>query len=142
MVRYCIRVSTLDQKIDRQLTFAQAISLLLNRLIDFLSTRDLLNLVDFITSKKAFIKVLDLNIDTTSSIGKFFLTIIAVIAQLERGRHIYTFMERCDEDSSLTLGNGAVKIFLSTKGTIDDVSPELKHFLNYVDSGIVAGNFV
>ena len=62
--------------------------------------------------------------------------------KFKRGRHIYTFRERCDEDSSLTLNDGTVKIFLSTKGSIDDISSDIKNFLNYVDNGAIVGNFV
>ena len=77
-----------------------------------------------------------------SALGNSYIIFICPFDRFKRGRHIYTFRERCDEDTSLTLDDGSVKIFLSTKGTIDDVSPELKHFLNYIDSGIVAGNFI
>ena len=55
---------------------------------------------------------------------------------------MYTFRERCDQDSFLALDDGTTKIFLSTKGTLDDVSPDIKAFLDYVDSGIVSGDFV
>ena len=44
--------------------------------------------------------------------------------------------------SNIKLNHGATKIFLSTKGTVDDVSPDILAFLNYVDSGIVSGKFV
>ena len=77
-----------------------------------------------------------------SSLTDSYIIFICPFDRFNRGCHIYTFRERCDEDTSLTLDDGSVKIFLSTKGTIDDVSPELKNFLNYVDSGIVAGNFI
>lgn len=77
-----------------------------------------------------------------SALGDSYIIFICPFDRFKRGRHIYTFRERCDEDISLTIDDGAVKIFLSTKGTIDDVSPDLKNFLNYVDSGIVAGNFI
>ena len=49
-----------------------------------------------------------------------------------KGRHIYTFENICKEDNSLSMGDGAVKIFLNTKGTLDDTSRELRAFLNYV----------
>lgn len=33
----------------------------------------------------------------------------------------------------MTLNNDAVKIVLNTKGTIDDVSPEMKRILDYIE---------
>ncbi len=49
-----------------------------------------------------------------------------------KGRHIYTFENICKEDNSISMGDEAVKIFLNAKGTLDDVSDELKAFLDYV----------
>ena len=77
-----------------------------------------------------------------SALGDSYIIFICPFDKFKRGRHIYTFRERCDEDSTLTLNDGAVKIFISTKGSIDDVSSELKNFLNYIDNGIVSGTFV
>ena len=48
------------------------------------------------------------------------------------GRHIYTFENICKEDGSIFMGDEAVKIFFNAKGTLDDVSDELKAFLDYV----------
>lgn len=44
------------------------------------------------------------------------------------GRHIYTFENICKEDSSILMGDEAVKIFLNAKGTLNDVS-DGKRFL-------------
>ena len=49
-----------------------------------------------------------------------------------KGRHIYTFENICKEDKSISMGDEAVKIFLNTDGILDDVSKELKAFLDYV----------
>ena len=49
-----------------------------------------------------------------------------------KGRHMYTFENICREDGSISMGDEAVKIFLNAKGTLDDVSDELKAFLDYV----------
>lgn len=49
-----------------------------------------------------------------------------------RGRHIYTFENICKEDTSVILDDGAVKIFLNASGRQDDVSRELRAFLDYV----------
>ena len=48
-------------------------------------------------------------------------------------RHIYTFENRCRENLSLSLGDESIKIFLNTRGTLDDVDAEMKEFLAYVE---------
>ncbi len=51
----------------------------------------------------------------------------------DTGRHIYTFENICKEDKNILLGDGAAKIFLNADGRMeDDVSRELKAFLDYV----------
>ena len=50
----------------------------------------------------------------------------------DKGRHIYTFENICKEDKSILLGDGATKIFLNAAGKLDDISKELKAFLDYV----------
>ena len=49
------------------------------------------------------------------------------------GRHVYTFENRCVEDTELALGDETQKIFLNTKGIYDDASPELKRLLDFID---------
>ena len=77
-----------------------------------------------------------------NALGEFFIIFICTFDRFKQGRHIYTFQERCNQDTSLKLNDGTTKIFLSTKGTIDDVSDDIKAFLRYVDKGIVSGKFV
>lgn len=48
------------------------------------------------------------------------------------GRHIYTFDGRCREDPAIKINDGATRIFLNAKGTMDDVSAGLRAFLDYV----------
>lgn len=48
------------------------------------------------------------------------------------GRHIYTFRNTCDESDGLKLNDGAVTIFLNTRGKFDDISGELKAFLDFM----------
>lgn len=50
----------------------------------------------------------------------------------DRGRHIYTFENICKEDKSVSLNDESLKIFLNASGRQDDVSRELKAFLDYV----------
>ena len=49
-----------------------------------------------------------------------------------QGRHIYTFRNICVEDRETELNDMTTKIFLTTAGTMDDVSPELRRLLDYV----------
>ena len=55
-----------------------------------------------------------------------------------KGRHIYSFRNFCAEDKEIELNDGAYTIFLNTKGKLNDISPELKNFLNFVGTGKVA----
>jgi len=48
------------------------------------------------------------------------------------GRHKYTFMNTCQEDTCLLLQDGTTKIFLNAAGELNDVGKELKAFLDYV----------
>ena len=47
-------------------------------------------------------------------------------------RHKYTFENLCLEDTSIRLNDKTTKIFLNANGKADDVSSELKAFLDYV----------
>lgn len=77
-----------------------------------------------------------------SKLGKSVIIFICPFDRFEYGLHFYSFSERCDQNPNIKLNHGATKIFLSTKGTVDDVSPDILAFLNYVDSGIISGKFV
>ena len=48
-------------------------------------------------------------------------------------RHKYTFKNVCIEEHDILLNDGATKLFLSTKGKMDDISNPLQRFLEYVD---------
>ena len=61
-----------------------------------------------------------------------FVIFICTFDPFRHGRHIYTFENICCEDNSLKLNDGAVTIFLNAKGKIDDISPELKVFLDLI----------
>lgn len=65
-------------------------------------------------------------------LGSSYIIFICVFDYFGKGRHIYTFHERCDEDMSIELATGTTKIFLNAYGTIDDVDDEVKAFLDYV----------
>lgn len=77
-----------------------------------------------------------------SALGDSYIIFICPFDKFKQGRHLYSFRDRCDQDFNLTLGDGSTKIFLSTKGSANDVNDDILNFLNYVDTGVINGNFV
>lgn len=65
-------------------------------------------------------------------LNQCYIIFICLTDLFEKGRHIYTFKNICQEDGELALGDGTEKLFLNANGQKDDVSPELKAFLDYV----------
>ena len=61
-----------------------------------------------------------------------YVIFICVFDPFGQGRHIYSFSNRCEEDPALELGDGTHTIFLNACGKMDDVSPKLKAFLDFV----------
>ena len=76
-----------------------------------------------------------MNLDSFEDYGKMpaqFVIFICTFDLFQQGRHKYTFRNFCIEDKNLELNDGTVTIFLNSKGKLDDVSPELKNFLDFV----------
>ena len=65
-------------------------------------------------------------------LNRSYIIFICPFDLYDKGRHIYTFENICKEDKSVFMGDEAVKIFLNTEGTLDDVSEKLMAFLDYV----------
>lgn len=81
--------------------------------------------------------MIDLNIlekgGDYNELKKSYVIFICTFDPYGQGRHLYSFEYLCDQDPSLTFGDETVKIILNTKGTMDDVSPEMKRLLEYID---------
>ena len=134
-IRYYVRVSTIEQKIDRQLlaydkadrTYVdkmsgvkrdrpdlvrmlndlQAGDMVVVKSIDRLSrsTKDLLDIVEQIRAAQANLHILDLKIDTSTPMGKCVLTILGAIAELDRK----TIKERTAEGIAIAKSQGKYK---------------------------------
>ncbi len=65
---------------------------------------------------------------------KSFVIFICTFDPFTDGRHIYTFENRCREYPSLSLGDEATKIFLNTKGTVNDTDQEMLDLLSYMEN--------
>ena len=69
-----------------------------------------------------------------------YIIFICPFDPVGKGRHIYTFNNICQEDKTVTLADGTTKMFLNTKSIMDDVSPAVKAFLDYVDTAVVGND--
>ena len=65
-------------------------------------------------------------------LNQSYIIFISPFDVFGKGRHIYTFENYCIEDKDLSLNDGTAKVFLNAAGEMDDVSRELKAFLDYV----------
>lgn len=75
------------------------------------------------------------SIDAGQPYKKLNQSFVIFICQTDlfgKGRHMYTFENICREDKEVMLEDGAVKIFLNTKSQMEDVSLELRAFLDYI----------
>ena len=74
---------------------------------------------------------------TYKDLPETYVIFICTFDPFDEGRHVYSFTNRCAENPKLELNDGAHTIFLNAYGTLDDVSPKLKAFLDFV-KGIVS----
>ena len=75
-------------------------------------------------------------------LNRTYIIFICPFALFDGKRHLYTFRNVCLEDHAVELGDGTTKIFLSTKGKIDDVPADVKAFLEYIDGIASDDDFV
>ena len=68
-----------------------------------------------------------------ASLKKSFVIFICTFDPFGKNRRVYTFENRCVEDTSIALGDEATKIILNAKGTVGEVSEELRSVLSYMD---------
>ena len=54
-------------------------------------------------------------------------------------QHMYEFRNICVTNPEVQLDDGSVKIFLNTKGTVGEISPELRSFLKYLEGEKLSG---
>ena len=68
-----------------------------------------------------------------TTLNDSYIIFICTFPVFTGNRHKYTFKNICIEDHDIVLNDGATKLFLSTKGTQNDVSKPLQAFLDYID---------
>ncbi|MBC2856825.1 recombinase family protein [Cetobacterium sp. 2A] len=159
MIRYYVRVSTVEQKLDRQLLAYKDADIIysdnisgknkerpqLKAMLEDLkendtvvvksldrlsrSTIDLLEITQEIENKGATLKVIDKDIDTSTAIGKFFLTIIGAVAELEREN----ILQRVKEGVTIAKEQG--KYTGRKKGSIELKGEPLERFKMFYNKG-------
>ncbi len=76
-----------------------------------------------------------------SDLKETFIIMICLQDPFGKGRHQYTFHNTCKEDPDVMLEDKATKIFLNADGTMNDINPDLKAFLDYVAQNTVNDDF-
>ena len=69
---------------------------------------------------------------TYDKLNQSYIIFICPFDLFGKGRHKYTFRPICKEDTSILLEDGTERIFLNALGELDDISQDLKAFLDYV----------
>ena len=81
--------------------------------------------------------IIDLHIlekgEDYTALRKSLVIFICTYDPFGKGRWVYTFENRCLEDQSVALGDGAVKIILNTRGSVGEISAGLRALLRYMD---------
>ena len=76
-------------------------------------------------------------IDLTSS----YVIFICNYDPYKDNRYIYTFENRCVQDTDLAFGDETLKVIVNTKGTVGEVTDDLKEVLVYLDEGKTTGEY-
>lgn len=63
---------------------------------------------------------------------KSFVIFICTYDPFGEGRYIYTFRNRCDENTDMTLNDDTAKIVVNSTGTRGEINDELKAALDYI----------
>ncbi len=68
-----------------------------------------------------------------AELTKSYVIFVCTFDLFGEGRHIYTFENRCIQDTKLALQDEAMTVILNTKGVMNDISPEMQALLSYID---------
>ena len=79
--------------------------------------------------------------ESYKNLKRSFIIFVCTFDLFGEGRHIYSFENRCIQDLGLRLGDDATKIILNTKGTMNDITPEMKNVLDFIDGKRAADDY-
>lgn len=70
-----------------------------------------------------------------SELKRCYIVFIYMEDPFDQGFPVYTFENRCEKNKKLLLGDETVKVFINASGTGEEMSEELKDFLDYLNGG-------
>jgi len=75
------------------------------------------------------------------SLRKNIVIFICTFDPFKKNLPLYNFTYTCNQDKDLHLNDGSEIIFLSTKGTLKNITPELENLIRYIDNGDTGDTF-
>ena len=72
---------------------------------------------------------------------KSYVIFICNYDPYHQNRYIYTFENRCLEDTKLVFGDETQKVIVNTQGTVGEIHKDLKELLLYMNKGEATGNY-
>lgn len=79
--------------------------------------------------------------DDYTKLRQSVVIFICTFDEFKLGRHKYTFENRCVEEPELKLNDESKKIFLNTKGIMNDITSKLGNFLNFIETGEISDDY-
>ena len=79
---------------------------------------------------------------TYDKLNDSYIIFICTFDVFKRGLPIYTFTNQCHQIDDVSLGDGATKVFLNSKGNTVGIDPDIAAFLQYINTTKVEGTFV
>lgn len=75
------------------------------------------------------------------TLKKSYVIFICNYDPFKKNRYVYSFSNRCDEDPNIQLEDDTYKIVINTKGSIGEISDDLKAVINYLDTGVAESEY-
>lgn len=82
---------------------------------------------------------------TYDDLKEMYIIFVCMFDPFEKGRHMYAFSSRCNEDVDVTLDDGVTKVFLNPYYTdlMDGEEEEIKNFLDYLkDESVIRNDYI
>ena len=76
--------------------------------------------------------------ESVRTLRESFVIFICTFPVFDGKRHVYSFRNICMEDSRIQMGDGTSHIFISTRGEMNDISPQMAEFLKFVENSQIS----